>query len=44
MGDFLICGKILCVSKKFALLQTTAEMKAGSATLGCRGNDKKLPA
>ena len=21
-----------------------AEMKAGSATLGCRGNDKKLPA
>ena len=40
----MICGKILCVSKKFALLQTTAEMKAGSATLGCRGNDKKLPA
>ena len=40
----MICGKILCVSKKFALLQTTAEMSAGSATLGCRGNDKKLPA
>ena len=37
MGDFLICGKILCVSKKFALLQTTAEMSAGSVRFGTRG-------
>ena len=37
MGDFLICGKILCVSKKFTLLQTTAEMKVGSARFVTQG-------
>ena len=37
MGDFLICSKILSVSKKFALLQTTAEMSAGSARFGTQG-------
>ena len=33
----MICSKILCVSKKFALLQTTAEMSAVSAHFGTRG-------
>ena len=33
----MICSKILSVSKKFALLQTAAEMKAGSAHFGTNG-------
>lgn len=44
MGDFLICGKILCVSKAFVRFRPAVSRGRLSPLWDARGNDRKLPA